>query len=106
MNDEQWDRVVDKIDETYGIERKNVDKVDRTTTESFVFVHPSGEIKIERITRPLVVDEKRFYTKRAGTEADVEYVYSDTEFTHRVNLYIRDGTSWRQIDFKGGTGLF
>ena len=106
MNDEQWDRVIDQIDAKFGIKDKGVEKVERTKTEWFIFEHPSGEIKIERVSRPIIIEEKRIYTKRPGTQATVEPVYSDTEFSHRVNLYVREGDTWRPVDFKAGMSLF
>ena len=56
MNDEQWERVIDQIDAKFGIKDKGVGKVERTKTEWFIFEHPSGEIKIERVSRPIIVE--------------------------------------------------
>ncbi|MBI5621905.1 hypothetical protein HY933_03515 [Candidatus Falkowbacteria bacterium] len=55
--------------------------------ESLVFMGPMGKIKLEFITRPVVLDKKTNTSRRIGAEASVEYIYSEDEFSHKLTVY-------------------
>jgi hypothetical protein len=60
-------------------------------------------MKLEYITRPVVIDKKTHGSRRIGSHTDVEYVYSDTEFSHSLKAYKWDENDqiWVEIDLKG-----
>jgi hypothetical protein len=102
MRQSKWEDLVDQIERLFGfIEHTNEDFPERRlSVETVVFDGASGRMRLERSTRPVVLDKKTSFTKRAGSEVGVDYVYSDTEFVDTVKLYRWDRLAgeWRQID--------
>ncbi len=96
MQDEKWSDLVDNIQTNFKIIEKTT-KDDtfeddlgnqfKGTKDIVIFEGPIGKTKIERTNRPVILDKKIHYKKTAGTGAKVEYIISDTEFTHRVKAY-------------------
>ncbi|OIP23202.1 hypothetical protein COX95_00410 [bacterium CG_4_10_14_0_2_um_filter_33_32] len=113
MNDEKWGDVVDLIEQKFGIIERNKEEViigddfeedkARESIDSIIFNGPLGKMKVQRITRPIVLDKKVHYTKTMGQGAKVEYTYSDDEFTHRVVAYKwgEVESSWIEIEAGG-----
>lgn len=101
MDDERWESLVDKIDERFGIEKTEKFETRREDGslewhEANTFVKDGIRYKLERITRPKVLDVKTYYARRRGGSR-TEAVYSPTERTHTVRLYQwRNG--WEEID--------
>ncbi len=89
MNDEKWEELVTQIETKLKVMDKKVTTADegRTRIESIVFLSPEGKMRLERTSKPLVVDKKVHYSKRIGSSPSVEYVYSPTEKVHRVQLF-------------------
>ena len=89
MHDERWEELVNQIELKLKIyEKKSVTAPDgKTKTETIIFLGPEGKMKLERISKPLVVDKKMHYSKRIGSAPSVEYVYSPTERVQRVQLF-------------------
>ena len=89
MDDERWEELVNQIERKLKIlEKKSLTGQDgRTKIEQIVFAGPEGKMKLERSTKPLVLDKKVHYSKRIGSAPAVEYVYSPTEKVQRVQLY-------------------
>jgi hypothetical protein len=89
MNDEKWEELVTRIETKLKIVDRKVTTADegRARVESIIFVSPEGKMKLERTSKPLVVDKKVHYSKRIGSSPSVEYVFSPTEKVHRVQLF-------------------
>jgi len=89
MNDEKWEVLVTQIERKLKVLEKKVTTADegRTKIETVVFQGPEGRMKLERISKPLVVDKKVHYSRRIGSQSSVEYVYSPTNKVHRVQLF-------------------
>jgi len=112
MKDEKWESLIDKIDEVFGIEsyqkedqyRENEtgEKVKHGDKEIIIFKGAMGRMKLERINKPVVIDKKVHYQKRGS--AKIEYIYSDTERSHKVIAYIwnEQRREWEEIDFQKG----
>lgn len=103
MDDERWDDIVDLIDERFGI-----DSTEKTQTarrdgspewrETVVFNVKGRRMKLERVSRPRVLDVKTFYARRrAGNASREEVTYSETERTHSVTLY-EWSNGWQEVD--------
>jgi len=108
MNDEKWLDLIDMISEKFGIDKKD--------KESFVFSDdigneyegiidniyfntPFGQIKLERISKPLIIDKKIHYNRTSGTGAKIEFKISDTEKTHKTTAYkLNDIDKWEKLD--------
>src|SRR6056297_1034866 len=67
--------------------------------EYVIFHSPLGLVKLEFMSKPVVLDKKTNYSRRIGSETKVEYVYSDTEKTHTLTAYQwnEDEDDWTKI---------
>lgn len=100
MTDDKWETLLEQIQRKFGLEAhtQNEPVEEGGTREVVIFKTPSGKMKLERISRPLVLDKKVHYSKRASAGRNVEYVYSPTEKTHRERLFRWSGADWDEID--------
>lgn len=103
MNDAAWERLIDTIDATCGIDRHLKSKrplEDRPdlleTVETFEFKKGGLAYKLERTSSPAIIDRKTHFSHRAGTAKRIENIYDEHELTHRVSLFKKDGPDWRQ----------
>lgn len=55
--------------------------------EVLIFTGPMGKIKLEYSIKPVVLEKKEHFSRRAGTSAQTEFILSDTEFTRRLDAY-------------------
>ena len=102
MNDQRWEEVLRRLDRQFGgLEFDEVeDEETRAIVESVIWSGPRGRLKLTRTTRPLVVDKKLHFSNRSGGGSHVEYVYSDTETSSRIRLYLWSAplNDWEEID--------
>lgn len=107
MNDEKWIDLKGTIKEK-AIEfkeyKEDISREDDlghrvpTTKEALEFEVEAGTFKLERTTRPVILDKKTHYHKGAGG-ADIEYVLSNDEFTHKISVYKKDDYGdWQLVD--------
>ena len=68
--------------------------------ESAIFTGPMGKMKLNYITRPVILDKKMHGSRRIGSRAEVEYIYSDSEFSHQFKAYKWDDnlSDWQEIE--------
>jgi len=105
MNPEKWDKIKGNVLDNMEVEESDSYKSDETNgaeVEFIIFKSPLGRIKLEFVTKPLILDKKTIYSNRIGSETKVDYVYSDTEKTYRLNFYKwdEDRDIWSEIDAK------
>lgn len=89
MNDDKWQGIVGRIkDDLEMLEHETVD-LERGpgSVEYIIFNGPLGKMKLERTSRPLVLDKKGLGSRRIGSGTDVVYTYSETEKTHTFKAY-------------------
>jgi hypothetical protein len=106
MNDDRgWDKVVDAIDERYGLTnhgRTTEPLEDRTDLErhiAFIEFEKGGHAyRLERVTAPAIVDKKSHYHRAATGGTRVENVYDKDELSHKTNFYRKDGEEWELLD--------
>jgi len=107
MNDERWGELKEKLSSRFGEitenrhEEEHEDDVGHTATtrfETIEFDSELGHLKIERVTRPKIIDKVAHYHKGAGV-AKVEYIVSDTEKSYKLNVYKKDEAgNWQPLD--------
>jgi len=107
VNDEKWERLIDNIDSKFGIESFKKEDVYRVTDngekkkhgfkEVVIFNGIKGKMKVERISKPALLDKKVYYSGKKS-DSRVEYVYSD-QLIHKVVGYKWNGKDWEEIDF-------
>ena len=101
MNDEKWYDLVERIEDKLPVEeRRQEEGPGRATIETIIFSGPGGRMKLERTSRPVVIDRKVRFSKRIGDVAEEDFVYSETEKSHRVRLFMWTGEEWEEIDFR------
>ena len=100
VTDEKWETLVEQIQRKFGIEAhtQNEPLEDAGVREVVIFKSPAGKMKLERVSRPLVLEKRLHYSKRAQSGHSVEYVYSKTEKTYRERLFRWAGSEWEEID--------
>jgi hypothetical protein len=111
MNPSKWEQLVFLAEEKFGITKREKEKFEVSELsdgskimgekEIVEFESPLGKIKMEKITRPKVVDKKVLHTKRIGGRVAVDYVYSPNEKVEEVNIYSQNESGeWGEIDLE------
>lgn len=81
-----------------------IEDIPRSKKEYYIFEGPLGKMKIERETKPVVLDKKTTYSRRMGDTAAVEYVYSEDDYSHKFRAYIWKNDQWIEME-AGNLGL-
>ena len=90
MTQDKWDNIKDNIQEKFEVEDKgniHLDEHGGVDIEYIVFVGPLGRMRLEFIVRPILLDKKTIYARRIGAETKIDYVYSQTEKSHKLVVY-------------------
>ncbi|SRR6056297_1124950 len=103
MTQEKWQTIVGNIKDKFEVEENKTEHFEDQggmDVEFIVFKSPLGKVKLEFISKPVVLDKKTNYSRRIGSDVAVEYVYSEEEKTCSLNAYKWDETSedWLKID--------
>lgn len=106
MTDEKWLETVSKIKEKFQVTeegRRDIEDIPRAFVEFIVFEGPVGRIRMERVTKPVVLDKKTIYSKLAGTASKVNYIYSETESFSKLHIYQWNEASegWEEMKMGG-----
>ena len=107
-NDPGWDKIVDAIDAKFGIDRHGTktepleDRHDLNQTVRFIEFSRSGQqFRLERITKPAIMDRKSIHGKSANAAVRFENIY-DTETTSSKTAYFHlVGSEWVEMDGDG-----
>lgn len=104
MNDQAWENLVDLIDVKYGSTDfgKRVeplpDNTDLKQTVQFLEFSKGGErFRVERTTRPAVMDRKSHYHKGGSGGVRFENIYDESEVSHRIDFFRHEGGDWAPI---------
>ena len=78
----------------------HIDEEGGIDIEFIVFKGPLGRMRLEFITKPVVIDKKTTYSRRIGSETAIEYVYSEEEMVHKLIAYKweENREEWTEID--------
>jgi Txe/YoeB family toxin of Txe-Axe toxin-antitoxin module len=108
MTNERWENLIEMIEANFKIDEKRSEELDlgedangkpvKGEIEIIEFQGPTGKIRLERITKPLVLEKKTQYSRRIGSQTKVSYIYSETEKVYQLKAYQwKDGT-WQEIE--------
>lgn len=105
MQPEKWQEIVGKIKDNFKVEesgREHLRDEGGGEIEYIVFNGPLGRLKLEFISRPVILDKKTKYSKRIGSSTVVDYVYSQEEKIHKLKVYKWDEAlnDWQEIEAK------
>lgn len=90
MTPEKWQQTKSQLQDTFKdveICQEELSKPEVGEKETALFSGPLGRMKLEYITRPVVLEKRTHGSRRIGSLTAVEYVYSDSEFTHNLKAY-------------------
>ncbi|MCR4280480.1 MAG: hypothetical protein NUV82_03590 [Candidatus Komeilibacteria bacterium] len=99
MDIDKWKDIKLKVKEKFGVTSEEIreDEGRRETVEEMIFDGPMGKMKLEFVSRPRVIDRKTSYSNRIGSDVQVDYVYDDSEITHRLDIYRWQGDEWLRL---------
>ncbi len=105
MTPEKWQNIISKVKDDFKIEESSkyhLDEEGGTDIEFIVFQGPLGKMKLEFISKPVVLDKKTTYSNRIGSLTKVDYIYSQNEKNHKLRIYKWDDlqNEWLEIDNK------
>lgn len=107
MQDDKWQDIVGRVKDDFEVFEHETAELGEMpgTVEYIVFKGPLGKMKLERTSRPLVLDKKALGSKRIGSDTYVEYIYSDTEKTHTFKAYRWDDgqNDWVEMEARSGS---
>lgn len=106
MTDDKWEALVEQVRRKFKISQHTTsepDLRDKAVRELIVFEGPTGPMKLERVTRPLVIEKKPIYSGRAGAGVMYEYVLDPVEKTHRESLFRWENNGWTEMDLSSMT---
>jgi hypothetical protein len=102
MNDEKWDSLLSEIEDKFGFKSRNKKPLapGPGEIETVEFDGPAGPMRLERVSKPVVLDRKTHYSKRIGSATTEEYQYSETDKYHRVRLLRWNNLegNWMEVD--------
>jgi hypothetical protein len=103
MTKDRWLEIRDIVAEKFGSAQSGEDFYEEeggTTVEWLEFEGPLGLMRLEYETRPVIVDKKTHGSNRMGSEAKVQYIYSETEKSAKLFAFKFDESSdsWLEID--------
>lgn len=106
MQDDKWQEIIGRIQDDFEVSEHETKELDPGpgTVEYIIFNGPLGKVKLERTTRPLVLGKHGLGSRRIGSQARVEYQYSDTETIHTFRAYKWDGNqnTWVEMEMERG----
>lgn len=112
MTDERWQEIIGHIKDHFTLTNQRTEDLSEDmgpgTVEIIEFDGPLGKMRLERTTKPLITGRKSIGSRRIGSQATVEYQYSDTEQTHKFNVYKYDPTAdaWEEMKAERGEMFF
>ena len=103
MQEDKWKQTIGHIKDTFEVLGEGSDHIEDeggVDIEFIEFKGPLGKMRLEFVTKPVILDKKTSYTRRIGSETNVEYVYSDTERSSRLDVYKlnEDSGEWEEME--------
>jgi hypothetical protein len=91
MTQEKWEEIKEMAKKNFEVLEDNIielaDEKGGGRKEELIFNGPLGKMKLEFVSKPLVLSKKTHYSKRMGDSAKVDYVTSETEKVHTLFAY-------------------
>lgn len=96
MTPEKWTSTVNNIKDSFEVSDEGHATIDEEGGIDISFIEfkgPIGKMRLEFITKPVILDKKTTYSKRIGSETQIDYVYSDDERSSQLLVY-----KWNEND--------
>lgn len=103
MTPERWKDICGNIKDKFQIEEEGSEHIPEEggiDIEYLVFKSPLGLMRLEHVTKPVILDKKTTYSKRIGSETKIDYIYSQDEKSSSLIAYKWDEaqSDWLEID--------
>jgi len=105
MLPEKWQEIVGKIKDNFEVEEAGSEHLEDEggiEVEYIAFNGPLGKMRLEFISKPVILDKKTKYSNRIGSETVVNYIYSSDEKSHKLKAYKWDEgiNDWLEMEAK------
>ena len=104
MHEEKWLQIRDMIAKNYAdveeYEEDLEEKEGKGSVQGMEFTGPLGRMRLERVTKPVLLQKKTAYARRAGSVSKVtDYQYSETETLSTLKAYKYDEGAdlWEEV---------
>lgn len=90
MQLEKWEQIKGNIKDNFKVESEGMEHIDEEggiDIDYIEFIGPLGKMRLECIIKPIVIDRKTAYSKRIGSETKIEYIYSESEKSCKMDAY-------------------
>lgn len=88
MTDGQWESLVDRIEQQFGIDdHGETPEANGGTSFWYEFITQDRRMKVVRTVRPRLVGESTIFAKRIGASVAVRKVYDEKETVDFITLY-------------------
>ena len=104
MTPERWQDIVGNIKDNFTVEDEGSEHIDDeggVEVKYVIFLGPLGRMRLEFITKPVILDKKTSYSKRIGSETKVDYVYSPDERSYLLKVYKWDEAQEEWVEVEG-----
>ena len=100
MTEEKWQEIIGKIKDRFEVLAEEESELENSpgSREAIVFNSPLGEVKLERIQKPKVKEEKTITSRRIGAAVRVEKIYEADATVSYLKAYKKVDGLWQQID--------
>ena len=100
MSPDKWEEIKDMAKKNFEVVETGKSENGDVITEDLIFNGPLGKMKLQFVSKPLVLSKKVTYSKRMGDTAKVDYITSDTEKTNTLFAFKWDTASdtWIEIN--------
>ncbi|MDP3900289.1 MAG: hypothetical protein Q8Q23_04375 [bacterium] len=103
MQLEKWQQIVGMVKDQFGVDEEGegtVEDVPNSKIDFIIFQGPLGKMRLEYITKPILLDKKTIGSRRIGSETAVDYIYSEDEFSNTFKAYKLDEDSgkWAEME--------
>ncbi len=90
MTPEKWINTKNDIKDKFPTKNEGelfVDEEGGIEIEYIEFEGPIGKMRLEFISKPVIIDKKTNFSKRIGSETNVNYIYSTEDKSHKLVVY-------------------
>jgi hypothetical protein len=105
MMPERWQEIVGNIKDNLTVEdegKEHLDDEGGVDVEYIIFQGPLGRMRLEFISKPVILDKKTTYSKRIGSDTKVDYVYSKDEKGYILKAYKWDEKQEEWVEIEEG----
>lgn len=102
MTKDRWLDIEATIRDRFPVEQRGQEPLEEGpgTIDFIEFTSPAGKIRLELVTKPVVLGKHTFGGRKMGTATGVSYDYSSDEFNHTLHAYQWLNGEWDEIDAK------